>query len=125
MAVVAIELDGTSCAGRSISVAGIGDSSPVADTAFQVHEELSVRLEQDGAYVAFLPAFFYRLGGIEMRFSGVEMPTSDLSCVKSVGAVAEFKKDDVLFDFLVPDDPQKLRKSDLFQQVAIPRLGVF
>jgi len=120
MGVVAVEFDGASCAGRLVSVTGVGGADPEFDTSFLIRETFSIRLEQDKNYIAFLPAFFYELGGVRMRFLGVEMATQDLSCMKSVAAVSEFKKDDLLFDFFVPDQSRGLRKEDLFQRVTLP-----
>jgi len=125
MGVVAVELDGGKCAGRLVSLTGTGVSDPDVDTAFRIRETFKVPLEDGTRYVAFLPAFFYRLGGVVMRFAGVETPTENLPCITGVSAVSEFKRDDVLFDFFVPTDPKKLRKDDLFQRVKIRRIGSF
>src|SRR5262249_6073739 len=125
MAVVAVEVDGAACADRLVSLTGIGISEPVADYGFTIHEVFAIRLHGGGDYVAFFPAFFYRIGGLDMRFSGIETPTENLSCIKSVSAVTEFKKDDVLFDYFIPAAAERLNKSDLARYVRIRRLGTF
>jgi len=125
MAVVAVEVDGAACADRLVSLTGIGVSEPVPDYGFTIHETFAVRLQGGGDYVAFLPAFFYRIGGLDMRFSGIETPTENLSCIKSVSAVTEFRKDDVLFDYFIPAAAERLNNSDLFRYVRIRRLGMF
>jgi len=125
MAVVAVEVDGAACARRLVSITGVGVSAPISDTAYMIHELFAIRLEDDGDYVAFLPAFFYRLGGIDMRFAGIEIATENLSCIKNLSALAEFKREDVLFDFFVPAAVERMRDSDLYQGVRIRRLGTF
>lgn len=119
MGVIAIELDGTSCADRIASIIGMGISEPDVDTSFRIKEIFKVKLEHGTNYIAFLPAFFYRLGGVVMRFSGVQTPSENLSCIRSVSALNEFKKDDALFDFFVPEDLGRLRDKDLYQHLKI------
>src|SRR5262249_57863856 len=65
MAVVAVEVDGAACADRLVSLTGIGISEPVPDYGFTIHEVFAIRLQGGGDYVAFLPAFFYRIGGLD------------------------------------------------------------
>ena len=60
-----------------------------------------------------------------MAFAGVEVETRDLPCIRSVSFVTEFKRDDVLFDFVIPKDVSRVRRRDLYQQLYLPGLGYF
>src|SRR5262249_51812917 len=122
MAVLAVEIDGAACAGRVIKVAAIGESNVKLDTTFSIWEDFWLRPESRN-YMAFLPAFFWRLGGTNMAFSGIWTQADDVKCIRSLATVSEFKKDDVLFDFLLPTDPARLNNSDFFRRVRIPGLG--
>jgi len=121
MGMVAVEFDSGSCGGRLVSVTAVGISNVDPDTAYRLRETFSIQFGKEGNYVAFLPAFFYRLGSINMTFSGIETATENISCIRNVAVIREFRKDDVLFDFFVPDDVEKLAKGDLFQRVTVRR----
>src|SRR6266436_6228143 len=62
---------------------------------------------------------------VKMYFDGVEVETRDLPCIRSVSFVSEFKRDDVLFDFVIPKDVSRVRRRDLYQQFYLPGLGYF
>jgi hypothetical protein len=64
-----------------------------------------------------------KIADIDMYFVGIETETRNLACITSVGLVNEFKKTDVLLEFVIPKDITTLKRSDLFQQVYIPGLG--
>ena len=127
MGVVAIELDGLTCRGRKASITGIGDSSPFAismGTGLLLNETFVVFFRDKTNYVIFLPAFCYAPAvGVAMHFGGIEIETSNVSCIKSVSFISEFKKGDALFDFIIPEDTSRLKRDDLFQRVYFPGLG--
>jgi len=123
LGVVAVDIDGRRCAGRRVAVSVVGDSN-IQDNSFWLLETLSTP-GQAMDYVAYLPAFFYRLQHVEMYFAGVEVETRNLPCIRSVSVVTEFKKDDVFFDFLIPKDVSQVRRRDLYQQFYLPGLGYF
>src|SRR4051794_5014604 len=115
MSLIGIEFFGAVFANDLGLILGIGSSRPDTDKSFRIREHFSTRLDRGANHIAFLPAFFYRLGGVSMRFSGVEMATENVRCVRSVSAVSQFDKNDILFDFFVPDNVGTLRNGDLFQ----------
>jgi len=127
MAVVAVELDGARCADRVISISGMTISIPEFPQrgVFELREPFAVRLRDRGRYLAFLPAFFERFDPYQMQFSGLEMATDDLACITGISAVSQFKTDDVLFDFFLPAEPERIHDDDLFRRVRIRRLGSF
>jgi hypothetical protein len=124
MGVVAIEFDGNECPDRLIRVSSASDSAAWSkDTTFLIHETFALTLRGRDDYVAFLPAFNYLLNGIDTTFVGIEIENANVSCIKAVKLVSEFKKEDVLFDFFTPKDPKKISTDDLYQKVYLPGLG--
>ena len=125
MGVVVVTFDGDTCADRRIMVSAVGDSDiPLPETTYLMRETFSAMLTGGAEYVALLPAFNYhqpRNG--KVIYSGIELATQDVPCVKSVSTITEFEPHDVLFDFFVQADPAKLRRDDLFQRVYVPGLG--
>jgi len=123
MGVVAVELDGQRCPDRRMYLGGIGSSNYTDDTTFMLFEGFSFTIPRGQDYLAFLPAFYYLQGSATMEFAGVQTEAGNVPCVKSVGLVTHFARNDVLFDFVFPKDLSRLRRSDLFQEVLIPGLG--
>ncbi len=124
MSVVAIEFDGSKCPDRLIVVASASDSAAQPkDAAYLIHETFALPLRNRDEYVAFLPAFNYLLRSNDTTFAGIEIENANVPCLKAVKLVSEFKKEDVLFDFFTPKDPQKISADALYQKVYLPGLG--
>jgi hypothetical protein len=125
MGVVAVDLDGTRCANLQTLITAIGTSNygDESETTFQLAEMFVVTPRGGIDYVAFMPAFYYKHGWVTMEFAGLDVDNQRIPCVKGVRLLKQFKPDDVLFDFLLPKDPAKVGRQDLFQQVLIPGLG--
>jgi len=47
-----------------------------------------------------------------------------MHCIKNVSFVTTFKRDDLFFDFFVPEDRSQLKTDDLFERVLIPGIGL-
>jgi hypothetical protein len=124
ISVVAIGFDGNKCPERLISIASASDSAAQPDDpTFLIHEEFAVWLRNRDDYIAFLPAFNYLLGGNDTTFAGIEIENAAVQCVKGVKLVSQFKKEDILFEFFTPIDPQKISADALYQQVYLPGIG--
>ena len=134
MGVIAATFDGKECPHRVIDLFSVHDKympTPYP-SPFALHETFSVRLDSDVDYVALLPAFYaarpYRQNGTdyfaETKFSGLALPSEDMHCIKNVSFVTTFKRDDLFFDFFVPEDRSQLKTDDLFERVLIPGIGL-
>jgi hypothetical protein len=121
MGVVAVDVDGRSCAPNPIRVTAVGTATD-PDYAFKLSETFTVP-GRPLQYRLFFPVFFYDFHNKKMSFSGLEVQTPFAHCIQDVRLVTEFRKDDVLFDFLISKDLALLRPQDLFQEVQIPGLG--
>ena len=127
MGVVSVTIDGKACQGRTVNISTVDDTymPRVGLPPFGMGETFFVRIASGTDYVVFLPAFFSTTSPfLQMKFSGLELPSEDVGCVKDVSFVTEFKRNDVLFDFFVPKDSTKLRPGDLFERVSIPGIGL-
>jgi hypothetical protein len=135
MGVVALEFDGKLCADRPVTVTALSEPSsshPSVDVAsirpaFSISETFSIALRSGQDYSAFLPAFNYRIddawgNSTTITYSGIQIDNSSLPCLRSVSLITEFKKEDVLFEFFVPSNPNDLRPDDLFRRVYVPGL---
>jgi hypothetical protein len=122
MGVVAVEIDGDRCGGRRIVVMAMGAAS-WPDTAFLQYEGFTTS-GRPVDEVGFFPVFYFLINTVTMYFVGIEVETQDVPCIKTVGFVNRFTKEDVLFDFMIPQDPSNnVYPSDLFQHVYIPGIG--
>ena len=125
MGVVAVDVDGRSCAPNPIRITAVGDAT-YPDNAFRLFETFTTP-GNSAQYRLFFPVFFFNLRkeftSIDMSFSGLDVQTRFVPCIKDVRLVTEFRKDDTLFDFMMPKDMTLLRPQDLFQQINIPGLG--
>ena len=126
MSVVVVRLDGEKCRGRRVSTSAVGDSNiGLPNTSYLLREIFSVTLASGGDHLAILPAFYFEFPRheVQMFFSGVELATEDAACVKDVRLVKEYRPGDVLFDFFIPADPERIAADDLFQRVYVPGAG--
>jgi hypothetical protein len=125
MSVVAIEFDGNKCPDRLVTVSSVSNSAAQPnDGTFLIHEEFALPLRNQDDYIAFLPVFNYLLGiNGDTTFAGIEIENANVPCVKTVKLVSEFKKEDALFDFFTPKNPQKISADDLYERVYLPGVG--
>jgi hypothetical protein len=125
MSLVAIKFDGIKCPDRLVTISSVSDSvAQYNDPTYLIHEEIASPLENRDDYIAFLPAFNYLLGvNGDTTFAGIEIENANVPCIKAVKLVSEFKKEDVLFDFFTPKNPQKISADDLNEKVYLPGLG--
>lgn len=127
MGVVAVEFDGKKCAQQPVTVTAVGDSSIKSDSTFLLSETFSATLDRN--FVAFFPVFYYlyydkvHINSAKMYFSGINIATPNINCVKDVSMIDDFKKEDVIFDFFIPKDPNTMGKKQLYQRVLIPGFG--
>jgi hypothetical protein len=104
-----------------VTVRGV---SNIQDNSYWLLETLATP-GQAIDYVVYLPAVYYLLEHVEMSFAGVEVETRNLPCIRGVSFVSEFRRDDVLFDFLIPKDASQVGRRDFYQQFYLPGLGYF
>jgi hypothetical protein len=136
MGVVAVTIDGHACHNRLVTLTGIGDYAPLRfktvgtvsqlRTAALLHETFTIRLRNPHRYLAFFPAFYFTKNSepkLDMFFAGLDLQKNDVPCISKIEFVTKFNREDVLFDFFLPEDPALLSNTDLFQRVEIPGLG--
>ena len=127
MGVVVVQLDGRYCAQQPVNVTAVGESNITNDTAFKTDETFSGVV--DRSYLAFFPAFYYRyydkprINSADMYFAGIDVDRQNVLCVTGVSLVNDFRRDDVLFDFFLPKDIDKLPREQLYQRVLLPGVG--
>lgn len=122
MGAVAVTLDGQRCGGRFVKV---GVDYNASAPAYLVPDEADGVLLNGQDSVAILPIFYYR--NIEnqwSQFNDINLATKNQICVKNIGFITEFKKDDLVMDYFLP---KKLNdtKAVLFRQIGIRGVGTF
>jgi hypothetical protein len=122
MGVIAVNVDRKDCAGRDVAITATGESNHETE-AFSLSETFIVR-GPAMEHVVYAPAFYYLYYTVQMHFAGLEVETQNVPCIKSVSLVTEFKKSDVLFDFVIPKDLSTAQRAYLYQHVYIPGVGL-
>jgi hypothetical protein len=120
MGVVVMEFNGKRCGDRMIQ---IWTTSKATSQPYYLTDMAAIIPKKNRSYKAFLPAFYFRqFLNHETQFMGIELRKDNLECITSVGFLAEFKKQDLIMDYFIPNDLSS-RGAVLYQQVQIPGFG--